>query len=318
LSIEVIDVKKAYYCVKPILPKRLQIFLRRIHINRILRSRTHLWPIDERKGSTPEEWQGWPGGKKFALVLTHDIDSKEGLAKSGNLMELDERCGFRSCFFVVPERYQIPVGVLEGIVRRGFELSIHGLTHDGKLYSSRKVFQEKAMKINKYLKDWQSLGFRSPAMHHNLEWLRDLDILYDASTFDTDPFEPQPDGVGEIFPFWVPGAGESRGYVELPYTLPQDFTLFVLMRESNIGLWQKKLDWIAERGGMALIISHPDYMNFQEEKIRYDQYPVNLYEEFLLFIRTRYEGDYWNALPREVAHFWVRTMVPDAKETFSS
>ena len=72
---------------------------------------------------------------------------------------------------------------------------------------------------------------------HNLEWISDLEIQYDASTFDTDPFEPQPDGVETIFPFWVsrPSSLNSQlstlnhprsGYVELPYTLPQDSTVF--------------------------------------------------------------------------------------------
>ena len=48
------------------------------------------------------------------------------------------------------------------------------------------------------------MGFRTPTMFHHLEWTGELDIEYDSSTFDTDPFEPQPDGVGTIFPFWVP------------------------------------------------------------------------------------------------------------------
>ena len=100
-------------------------------------------------------------------------------------------------------------------------------------------------------------------MHHNLEWIHDLDIEY-ASTFDTDPFEPQSDGVGTIFPFWVSGNSNQKGYVELPYTLPQDFTLFILMKEKNIDIWKQKLDWIAENGGMALVNTHPDYMNFDE------------------------------------------------------
>ena len=69
---------------------------------------------------------------------------------------------------------------------------------------------------------------------------------------DTDPFEPQPDGRHTIFPFWVPrpnGNGSavpasSEGYVELPYTLPQDSTLFVVLRETTPEIWMRKLDWI--------------------------------------------------------------------------
>jgi len=41
--------------------------------------------------------------------------------------------------------------------------------------------------------------------------------------------------------------------VELPYSLPQDFSLFVIMRERNIDIWKIKLDWIVEKGGMALL-----------------------------------------------------------------
>ncbi len=75
-------------------------------------------------------------------------------------------------------------------------------------------------------------------MHHNLDWLRDLNVAYDASTFDTDPFEPQPQGAGTIFPFRVAGDGTRPGYVEMPYTLAQDFTLFVLMQEPDIEIWK--------------------------------------------------------------------------------
>ncbi len=89
-------------------------------------------------------------------------------------------------------------------------------------------------------------GFRSGFMHHELEWAHELNIKYDASTFDTDPFEPQPDGVNKIFPFWVEGPN-GTGYVELPYTLPQDFTLFVLLKEEGPETWKRKLEWLAEK-----------------------------------------------------------------------
>ena len=104
-------------------------------------------------------------------------------------------------------------------------------------------------------------------MHHNLEWIGELDIEYDLSTFDTDPFEPQPDGVGTIFPFLVERKNGKPGYVELPYTLDQDFTLFILMKESSPQIWIDKLNWIAKNGGMALVIIHPDYLNFNNQKI---------------------------------------------------
>jgi len=102
--------------------------------------------------------------------------------------------------------------------------------------------------------------------------------------------------------------GGAGGYIELPYTLPQDFTLFVLLGEKTPAIWQRKLDWIAEHGGMALFITHPDYMTFPDgsgEKAA--EYPVELYRQFLEYVRSRYSGQYWHALPREVAAHLVRS-----------
>jgi glycosyltransferase involved in cell wall biosynthesis len=146
-----------------------------------------------------------------------------------------------------------------------------------------------------------------------LSWLHQLGAEYDASTFDTDPFEPEPDGVGTIFPFWVPGPDNS-GFVELPYTLPQDFTLFVVLREPNIDVWKRKIDWIAERGGMALLNTHPDYMCFEGEKKK-DEFSAELYEEFLKYVREKYEGLYWSAVPREVSRFYCSCMPLKARNS---
>jgi hypothetical protein len=96
-----------------------------------------------------------------------------------------------------------------------------------------------------------------------------------------------------------------RGYVELPYTLPQDFTLFVLMKERSIEVWKRKLDWIAENGGMAMLITHPDYMRFDGRKPGYDQYPAEMYQAFLEYVQSEYADLYWHVLPKEMARFWA-------------
>jgi hypothetical protein len=89
------------------------------------------------------------------------------------------------------------------LARAGFEIGVHDLKHDGKLFHSRSGFQKRAVQINRYLKEWGAVGFRSGFMLKELDWLHDLEIEYDASTFDTDPFEPQPQGADTIFPFWI-------------------------------------------------------------------------------------------------------------------
>ncbi|HKZ56666.1 MAG TPA: hypothetical protein VJ024_03085 [Thermodesulfovibrionales bacterium] len=265
-----------------------------------------VWPIDAKSNKRPERWSGWPDQKRFALILTHDVETEKGLNKCYDLIQLEKRLGFISSFNFVAEDYRIPSEFRQHLLDNGFEIGVHGLSHDGKLYLSRKTFERQAARINQYLTEWKSAGFRSPSMHHNLEWIRDLNIEYDASTFDTDPFEPKSQGMGTIYPFVVSNNTSAKRYVELPYTLPQDFTLYVLFKERSIDIWKKKLDWIAENGGMALMIVHPDYMSFNGAKPGNDEYPAEFYEEFLNYTKSKYQGQYWNVLPKEIARFWFR------------
>lgn len=300
------SINQFYYYLKPLIPRSIQLNLRRRFV--IKRKRLQYadtWPIDEFSKKSQDPFSTWPNNKKFALVLTHDVDTRRGQEKCPGLMHIEKGLGFRSSFNFVPERYRVDSGLRRQLDEAGFEVGVHGLNHDGKLYKSHQTFQERAPRINRYLKEWGAVGFRSPSMHHNLEWIHELNIEYDASTFDTDPFEPQSDGVGTIFPFWVSKDDTEDGYVELPYTLPQDFTLFILMKEKNIDIWKEKLDWVAEHGGMVLVNTHPDYMNFSGGKLGIEEYPADYYKELLEYIRDRYEGQYWHVLPREIARFWV-------------
>jgi len=293
-----------YYFLRPIIPRRAQIFLRRQLIWRKRRNYSDVWPIFKKAGAVPEGWSGWPEQKQFAVVLTHDVETINGQKKCQNLMALEENLGFRSSFNFVPERYPVSEELRQLLVSRGFEVGVHGLIHDGKLYRSRELFQKRVLKINNYIKKWNAVGFRSPSMHYNLDWIHELNIEYDASTFDTDPFE-QSDGVHTIFPFFVQSDSVNQGYVELPYTLPQDFSLFILMKEKTIDIWKKKLDWIAEQGGMALVNVHPDYMNFDGKKPGLEEFPYKFYTELLEYIEHKYNGRYWHVLPKEVARFYL-------------
>lgn len=303
---------RSYYALKPALPRPLRLALRRQAAIGRRRASADTWPVHPQAGAAPPAWPGWPDAKRFALVLTHDVEAGRGLQRVPRLMDLERDCGFRSSFNFVPEgEYRLSSDLRCRLQDSGFEVAIHGLEHDGKLYSSRARFARKAARINEYLREWGACGFRSPFMQHRLGWLHHLDIEYDCSTFDTDPFEPEPDGVATIFPFWVPGPNGS-GYVELPYSLIQDLNLFVILREPNIEIWKKKLDWVAAHGGMALLTTHPDYMAFDGNPPARDEYPVSHYEEFLRYVRERYDGAFWSATPREVARYYC-SAVPAAE-----
>jgi hypothetical protein len=270
---------------------------------------SHVWPIDPKSGAAPRGWNGWPDGKKFALVLTHDVDTAKGQENVRQLAQVEIELGFRSAFNFVPERYAVSAELRRWLKEKGFEVGVHDLSHDGLLFSSYQEFLERSTKINRYLREWQAKGFRAGAMHHNLDWIGGLEVEFDCSTFDTDPFEPQPEGVGTIFPFCVPRS-QGKPYAELPYTLAQDFTVFVLFRERTIRLWTTKLDWIVQQGGMALLNVHPDYIQFTGGSKELTTYPIERYREFLRYCLEKYRGQYWNALPSEVAEYTLRGAPP--------
>lgn len=297
-------VHRLYYPLKPFIPRAIQLLVRRRIILRKVASYCKTWPIDASAAKQPDGWAGWPDRKRFALVLTHDIDTAKGVDKCTQLADLEERLGLRSSFHFVAEGYVIPSDLRRCLADRGFEVALHGLKHDASLYQSRETFRKQSIRINNYMREWKCVGFRSPSMYRNLEWIHDLDLEYDASTFDTDPFEPMPHGVATIYPFVVKHPTNHKGYVELPYTLPQDFLLYIMLGHKTIDIWKKKLAWIAENGGMALVLTHPDYMDFGNEKKRGDRYSSALYEEFLTHVTTEYKGQYWQVLPREMARFW--------------
>jgi glycosyltransferase involved in cell wall biosynthesis len=311
---------RLYYRIKPLVPTAVRLTVRRWVAMRKRERVADIWPIAPGSELPPENWTGWPDGKKFALVLTHDVEGENGLRRCQRLMELEKSMGFCSSFNFIPEgSYKVPQEMRHELVQNGFEVGVHDLRHDGKLYGTKRQFTKNAASINKYFRDWGSVGFRSGFMLHNLNWLHELNIEYDASTFDTDPFEPQPDSRNTIFPFWIarpedsPQSSESDalnprrpGYVELPYTLPQDSTLFLILKERTIDIWLQKLDWIAQHGGMALLNVHPDYLRFSDECPTARTFPVEYYRQFLEYARQRYGGVMWQPLARDLARFVAR------------
>lgn len=300
--------RRFYYAVKPFLPWGVRMGIRRMVARRQRVSSTDIWPIDPAAAAKPSGWPGWPQGKKFAVVLTHDVEGPDGLKRCRHLANLEMELGFRSSFNFIPEgSYRVSQDLRHELADQGFEVGVHDLEHNGRLFASQRGFQDKAIRINRYLRDWNAVGFRSGFMLRNLDWIHALDVQYDLSTFDTDPFEPQPDPARTIFPFWISAApaaegGDSRGgYVELPYTLAQDSTLFLLLQEETNAIWKAKVDWLAEQGGMVLLNVHPDYLHFTTDKAgrRVEDHYVDL----LKYLSTKYANAFWHALPRDVSGF---------------
>lgn len=301
--------KRMYYILKPLLPRVLTRFLRQHYQNPKQVAKQISWPIEDHYvkflwnvlaevlKSVPNVKPAplWPDGHRFAFILTHDVEDADGQKFIPAVADLEEEFGFRSSFNFVPERYPIDLGLVDELRQRGFEIGIHGLKHDGKLFSSRKEFERRAERINKYLREFDAVGFRSPLTHRNPEWMQALNIEYDLSFFDADPFEPIPGGTMNVYPFFI------GHFVELPYTLVQDYTLTAVLNQHTPNLWLDKVEFLREVHGMVLLNSHPDYLRSPEN--------FRIYSAFLSAMHI--QNDAWHALPRDAACWWrVRTEVP--------
>jgi hypothetical protein len=294
-----------YYRVRPAVPRRAQIALRRAFAQVQARTRFPSWPLETALldlysllfrwiadlAPEPVPWIApWPAGRSWALVLTHDVETAVGYEQIALLRDIELAAGHRSSWNLVPRRYDVDDATVVDLQRAGFEVGVHGLYHDGRDLESLATLRERLPEIRAYAERWRAVGFRSPATHRRWDLMPLLGFGYDSSYPDTDPWEPVSGGCLSLLPFF------NEDLVELPITLPQDHTVFVILRKLDEALWLEKAQLVREHGGMALLITHPDYM----------------LEPLLLEAYGRFLGAFadddgvWRALPCEVADWWRR------------
>ena len=299
-------VMNAYYAIKPVIPRRLQLTLRRAYARKQAAREFPAWPIEsilidrrdaeiraalhEASAERLPMVSLWPDRHRFAHILTHDVEGPTGVDNIERVLELERRHGLVSSWNFVAEWYEIPPGTFELILAAGGEVGLHGIRHDGMLFSSREQFDANLPAIHRYLDQWGAVGFRSPATHRNAAWMEELACVYDSSFPDTDPFEPLAGGCCSIYPFMF------GDLVELPITLIQDHTLMEILRHRTIDLWRRKSEWLIRNHGLITVLTHPDYLT--------DDHRLRMYDELLSFLASEPGG--WHALPKTVAEWWRR------------
>jgi hypothetical protein len=308
-----------YYFVRPVLPVGLRRHIQKIRLGDWRRILFPAWPVDvtvetlmesvmalvlKNRGEIPFIWF-WPDGAKSALVVTHDVEGAAGGAFCGTLMTLDESFGIRSSFQIVPEgRRTLACDMIERIRQRGFEVNVHDLNHDGHLFDNHPLFLERAARINAHARRLRSKGFRTGAVYRELQWFDALDFSYDMSVPNAAHLEPQRGGCCTVMPYFL---GKM---VELPLTTVQDYSLFHILGDYTIGLWQQQTEMIMARHGLITVLTHPDYL--------IDERARAVYAELLGYMqRLQTERGAWMALPSEVDQWWRNrqrmTLVPEGR-----
>lgn len=301
-------VRDLYYLVRPLLPVSVRRILQRIQLRGALETCFPEWPVDQSVNHLFEQLMSlalkandnspipfvwfWPEGANAAFVLTHDIETKKGVAFCPTLMDIDSEFGFHSSFQVVPKkRYEVTDAFLQQIKGRGFEVNVHDLNHDGNLFREREEFQRRAQKINEHAVRYGTRGFRSGALYRRLDWYQDLDISYDMSVPNVAHLDPQGGGCCTITPYFV------GDILEIPVTETQDYSLFHILNQYSIDLWKQQTDIIVKGNGIINLITHPDYLI--PEKAR------RTYRQLLSYLAERCSADnIWATLPAEVDRWW--------------
>lgn len=234
----------------------------------------------------------WPEGAPSCTMMTHDVETSAGLDFCPQLMDLNDSFGIKSSFHIVPEsRYRIPQPALENIRKRGFEINVHDLNHDGLLLCNQEEFFRRAQRINLYGQQFGAQGFRSAVMYRNTDWYDALDFSYDMSIPNMAHLDPQQGGCCTVLPFFI---GKM---LELPLTTTQDYSLFNILNDYSIRLWKQQVSLIREKHGLISFIIHPDY--------NIDQAPRQVYKQLLQYLSDlRSLRETWIALPGEVAAWW--------------
>ena len=298
--------RRAYYRVRPLLPRQAQLAARRRFSHLQRRQRFPAWPVEtgladlyrcllsfaaDAAGEPMPFIAPWPQPYSWAVVLTHDVETSAGYAAIERVCELEASYGYRSAWNLVPRRdYVVEDGEVAELQRGGWEIGVHGLHHDGRDLESEKLALERLPEMRRWAERWSAVGFRAPATQRDWHLMPRLGFEYDSSYPDTDPFEPQGGGCCSWLPFW------NDGLLELPITLPQDHTLFVILGETDGRIWLEKASVLRRRGGMALLDTHPDYL--------FDDPAPAAYEAFLAAFAQ--DATAWRALPSEVAAWWRR------------
>jgi peptidoglycan/xylan/chitin deacetylase (PgdA/CDA1 family) len=216
------------------------------------------------------------------VVVTHDIDSPEGLANLvGQFLPIEESVGARSTNYIVPCAWPHDAALMSELVARGHAVGVHGYDH-----SNRTPFAgaaERARRLDgarSFSERYQASGYRAPSLLRTRALLRDLSTRYryDSSIPTT----------GGLFPSPNNGCATARPYLiesiaELPVTMPRDGLLRFLgyAPREILQLWIDCADLIARARGVVVLLTHCER--------RFSGHPgmLDVYRRFLEHVRGR-------------------------------
>jgi hypothetical protein len=225
-------------------------------------------------------------------MMTHDVEGQTGIDFCDALMNIDDSIGIKSAFQLIPEGREEQWRRTAARLRdRGFEVNLHDLNHDGRLFADKDAFLGHAKRINDYTREFGCAGFRSGAMYREQGWYGAFEFAFDMSVPNAAHLEPQRGGCCTVMPYFI------GNILELPLTTIQDYSLFHILDDYSTKLWKEQIRVIREHHGLISVIAHPDYLTGHRER--------DVYVELLRHLDELRERDgLWMALPGEINRWW--------------
>jgi hypothetical protein len=301
-------VQRLYYQVRPLMGVGVRKHLQKVRLSGWDKIPFPRWPVDrsvdvlmesalalamkaQGLSAVPFIWF-WPEGAPACAMMTHDVEGQSGIDFCDELMDIDDSYGVKSAFQLIPEgREEQWRQTAAKMRRRGFEVNLHDLNHDGRLFADKDAFLRHARRINDYTREFGCEGFRSGAMYREQGWFGAFEFSYDMSVPNAAHLEPQRGGCCTVMPYFV------GDILELPLTTTQDYSLFHILNDYSTTLWQEQIRVIREHHGLISVIAHPDYLTGRRER--------EIYVELLRHLRVlRNREGVWMALPGEINRWW--------------
>ena len=174
---------------------------------------------------------------------------------------------------------------------RGFEVNIHDLKHDGRLFADHGGVPAPSEMHQQLRAGIRRPRIRSGILYRNADWFDAFEFSYDMSCPNVAHLDPQRGGCCTAMPFFI------GKIIEFPLICTQDYTLFQILGDYPIDLWKRKIALLREQHGLISVIVHPDYIREQRAQDTYKALLGHL-------AGMRAEGSIWTALPRDVANWW--------------
>ncbi len=215
------------------------------------------------------------------VILTHDLDSEEGLANAVQMFfPLEEAVGARSTNYIVPCRWSLDEDALHKLTDRGHELGIHGYDH-----ANRTPFSEPGEMLRRVeaarplVERYGIRGYRAPSLLRTPKLYEALSGLY--------AYDSSIPTSGGLFPTPNNGCATARPFLVgslpvLPLSMPRDGSLRFLGHEPEeiLTIWKVCAQRIAASGGCVVLLTHC------EKRFSGNPGMLEVYRKFLDFIAT--------------------------------